>query len=365
MNKIKSLHIDTEKTWRGGEQQVLYLVRVLKAKGETPTVICQKDSELKKKLHKEGILYHELKMRGELDIFSAFKIAKIVNNEGISILHAHTSHAHSLAVLASLFFKEKVPVVVSRRVDFKPKDSFINFIKYRIPDRYISVSKAIKDVLVSSGIPEAKVSVVHSGVDINKFPDATKEPLIKEFGLSPDDRIIGNIAHLADHKGQKYLVSAFKLLLNEIDNVKLFIVGKGELERELKRQVKELGLEESVIFTGFRDDVGNLLKLFNVFVMSSHLEGLGTSILDAFVMRTPVVATDAGGIPEMIKDKVNGRLVRSKDPEALKEGIKFVLKNPDAAKEYSDNGYRSALTNFDYKVTAEKTLQVYREILSL
>jgi hypothetical protein len=129
--QIRSLHINTEKTWRGGEQQVLYLVCSLKDMGSVPIVVCQKKSELAEKLKANGIEYYELSMRGELDILSAMSISDIVRKENIDIVHAHTSHAHSITVIASMFFKKKAKIVVSRRVDFRLKRNYFSKIKYR------------------------------------------------------------------------------------------------------------------------------------------------------------------------------------------------------------------------------------------
>lgn len=362
--KIRSLHINTEKTWRGGEQQILYLVSALKDMGTLPIVVCQKGSELVDKIKAIGIRNYELNMRGEFDVMSAKAIADIANKDCVNIVHAHTSHAHSLAAIASIFFKRNQKLIVSRRVDFPINQNFLNKIKYRVPDRYIAVSKAIKKVMVNCGVPADKISVVHSGVYPEKFNGASREPLLNEFRLVGNEKIIGNIAHMADHKGQKYLIEAFIMLAFERDDVRLFIVGQGELESALKKQVADFGVKSKVFFTGFRKDIGNLYKLFDVFVISSHQEGLCTSILDSLMMKTPVVATNAGGIPEIIKDKSTGRLVRKKDAHALKDAIADILDNPDQASVYAENGYKFAHENFDYRLTAKKTLEVYRRLLS-
>ncbi len=363
-NRIISLHIDTQRTWRGGEQQLLYLVRALKEMGSVPVVVCQPGSELSRALHTEGITFHEVNMRGELDIISAFHISRIIGEISADIVHAHTSHAHSMAVIAALFCKRRVKVVVSRRVDFRLKRNLMNKLKYKLPDKYISVSNAIKGVMVDCGVPDGSIETVHSGVDPDKFPAASKAPLLKEFNLTGSERIVGNIAHFADHKGQKYLIEAFAGLMKEVDNVKLFIVGHGELESALKKQAAGLGIGKSVIFPGFRTDIADFYKLFDVFVISSHLEGLCTAILDAMIMRTPVVATDAGGIPEIVKDGDTGRLVERKRPEKLKEAIKDVFAAPETAEKYAQNAYRFVCDNFDYRITAKKTFNVYTKLRS-
>ncbi len=360
---IKSVHIDTERTWRGGQQQVLYLTRVLKLMDSAPVVICQPGSPLAKAMSDEGIEHHELNMHGELDLPSAIRIAKIVNESCADIVHAHTSHAHSLAALAKIFFQRDTKIIVSRRVDFPLKQKFLNRVKYKRADKYIAVSNAIKDVMIDGGVPKEAIAVVHSGIDPYKFERASKKPLMKEFGLTGREKIIGNVAALADHKGQSYLIYAFYLLCKHSNKVKLFIVGDGELEGTLKDQVKKLKIEDSVIFTGFREDIGNFYDLFDLFVMSSHLEGLCTSILDALIMNVPVIATNAGGIPEIIKNKHTGLLVEKQKPILIKNAMMKLLSNPDDAEIYSVNGHKFVCDNFEYHLTADKTYEIYQELV--
>ena len=136
---------------------------------------------------------------------------------------------------------------------------------------------------------------------------------------------MGNVAALTGHKDHATLVEAMALLRPRAPEARLVIAGEGELRSDLEALVRERGLEDRVIFAGFRRDLDRLLPAFSVFCLSSHLEGLGTSVLDAMAFGLPVVATAAGGIPEAVQDGVTGRVVPPRDPGALAGALAEVL----------------------------------------
>ena len=137
--------------------------------------------------------------------------------------------------------------------------------------------------------------------------------------------LVGNVAALVPHKGQRYLIEAAHLVVREIPDARFVILGEGELREHLERLVHEHNLEKHVLLPGFRTDVLGCIKGFDVFAMSSVTEGLGTSLLDAMACATPIVATRTGGIPEIVEDGVNGLLVPPRDAPALARAIVRLL----------------------------------------
>ena len=360
------MHINTERTWRGGEQQTLYLLQVLKERGIFSHLVCQPDSPMEQKAREAGIKVFPVLMHGEADPMACYRIRKLIRTGKYDILHSHTSHAHTLAFFASIGCK--VYRLVTRRVDFSIfRHSFLRLsgIKYRhMAGYYIAISRKIKDVMVADGIAEDRIFVVHSGVDLQRFAGDSGEHLVTEFNLTPGEKMVINVAHLAGHKGQQFLVRAIPRVVKKIPTVRFFIVGKGELLAELKALAASLGITRELIFTGFRNDVGAFYKLADLFVMSSVQEGLGTAVLDALAEGKPVVATDCGGIPEIIRDGKTGRLVKPADPEALAQGIIDLLTNPGLAQEMADRGKSLVQDSFSIKTMAENNLVVYRKLLS-
>ena len=185
-----------------------------------------------------------------------------------------------------------------------------------------------------------------------------------EFKLKPAEPVVINVAHLAGHKGQKYLVRAIPHVLKEIPNVRFFIIGQGELMSELQALSASLGINQALTFTGFRNDVGAFYKIADLFVMSSVQEGLGTAILDALALGKPVVAANSGGIPEIINDGETGRLVEAGDSQALAKGIIEMLTHTDQAQAMAERGQAVVKEQFSIEAMVENNLAVYHQLLS-
>ncbi|MEA1948374.1 MAG: glycosyltransferase family 4 protein [Thermodesulfobacteriota bacterium] len=362
---MKILHINTEKTWRGGEQQTFNLLKDLKERNISSHLICQPGSPLGEKAKKAQIKTFPIAMRGEADPLACFRIRTLINRLRYDILHSHTSHAHTLAFFSSI--GTNVNRLVTRRVDFSIfRHSFLKLsgIKYLyMADFYIAISHKIKDVLVNDGIPSGRIFVVHSGINPNRFDDTGKDYLIAEFNIKSSEQVVINVAHLAGHKGQRYLVQAIPLVLAKIPTARFFIVGGGELMDELRTLAASLGLKQELIFTGFRRDVGAFYQIADLFVMSSVQEGLGTAVLDALALGKPVVATKSGGIPEIIKNEDSGLLVPPADPKALSEGIIRMLTDDELAKRVSRTGKSVVKQKFTIDTMVDRNIDVYRQIL--
>ncbi len=362
---MKILHLNTEKTWRGGEQQTLYLLQVLKERGIFCHLVCQPDSPMAQKAREAGLAVFPIFMHGEADPIACYRIRNLIKTFHYDILHSHTSHAHALAFFASIGCR--VCRLVTRRVDFSIfRHSFLRLsgLKYRyMADYYIAISRKIKNVLVADGIATERIFVVHSGVDIQRFADVSGDHLITEFNLTAGQKVVINVAHLAGHKGQQFLVQAIPLVVKKIPGMRFFIVGKGELLAELRALAASLGIQHELVFTGFRNDVGAFYKIADLFVMSSVNEGLGTVVLDALAAGVTVVAAESGGIPEIIRDGETGRLVEPSNPEALARGIIDALNHPEQAGRMAARGRALVEKNFSIETMAEKNLAVYRIIL--
>lgn len=367
-NEPRVLHINTARTWRGGEQQVLYLALELAARHIPQIIVGQPDSELQKRCEFYRIPFHGVSMRGELDFFAVRQLKKVAETFRPNLIHAHTAKAHTLALL----FRRKEPgihVIVSRRVDFHV-GGLLSGTKYRseLIDHYIAVSHKVKEILISDGIDETRISVAHSGIDSKRFeelPDC--EYLREEFSLKGNEIIFGNVAALVDHKDQTTLLKAFAELKREhaderISACKLFILGEGEKRKILEDLIVTNGLENDVFIPGFREDITAFLNLFNVFVMSSKEEGLGTAVLDAMACSLPVIGTRAGGIPEMIDDQ-GGILCEAQNPEDMARAMRQMLFDSDLRKAAGNYNLKK-VEQFDYRRTAEKTLEIYRNVLN-
>ena len=358
MNTV--LHIDSAETWRGGQQQVLYLAQ--KLKDYESIIACPPQSLLAERAKATGLKVSSVQMHGEWDLLAVYKLKKIIKNNSIKIVHLHSPHAQALGLLAAKS-AGNCKVVLSRRVDFHIRKNILSRAKYSNVDRIIAISKRVKEVLVADGLPEEKVDVVYSGVDIERFQNVKGDYLISELGLNKDKLCIGNIAALAWHKDHRTLIEAARIVVDEFPKVIFLIVGDGPLRREIEILIKKLNLEEEVKLFGFRQDIPEILSVLDLFVLSSSWEGLGTSLLDAFASKVPVVATNVGGIPEIVKDRVNGILVPPGNPGALAGAIISLLKSRDLGGRMAEEGFRLVKEKFSVERMVEETRKIYDRLV--
>jgi L-malate glycosyltransferase len=256
----------------------------------------------------------------------------------------------------------KPPLVASRRVDFHLRGNSLSRWKYRQVDCFICASEAIRQMLVGDGVAESRAVTVHEGIDLERVERADTANLHGEFWLPHHAPIVGNVAALVPHKGQRHLIDAAKAVVLQMPDIRFIIAGEGELRPALERQIRDYHLEKHVLLAGFRPDVLSLHKAFDIFVMSSLTEGLGTSLLDAMAAGKPIVATRAGGIPEVVAHEETGVLVPPRDHDAMAEAIVRLLKDDTLRRKMGDAGRARARSLFSAERMVQNTLNVYQRV---
>lgn len=359
-----SLHIDTARTWRGGQQQTLLTVLGLRERGHRTVLVAHPQGELHARAS-EGVDLVGLAPRNEIDLAAAWKLSRVLRQYSPKVVHAHDPHAVALAGTALSFgaLTPAPPLVASRRVDFHLSGNSFSRWKYRQVARFIAASAAIRDILEEDGIAAADVAIVHDGIDVGRVQRLPELDLHVEFWLPRGVPVIVNVGALVGHKGQKHLLDAMPLVMREVPDVHLVILGEGELRAPLERQLKDLHLERAVRMPGFREEVLSLMKSADLFVMSSVTEGLGSAVLEAMAMGLAVVGTSAGGIPEAVVHGETGLLVPPADPESLAQAIVSLLKDPEQRGRYGAAGRARVTKLFGVDRLVEGTLAVYEEVL--
>ena len=186
--------------------------------------------------------------------------------------------------------------------------------------------------------------------------------MLEALGVPMTALVVGNVAALTDHKDHQTLLAAAADVAARVPAACFVIVGDGERKAALLAQATALGLQGRVVFAGFREDLDRLIPAFDVFCLSSKMEGLGTSLLDAMCFARPVVATAAGGIPEVVEDKVTGRVVPVQDPGALAEALVAVLEDRPLRERMGASGRRRFESRFSADRMVDATLAVYSEL---
>lgn len=367
---MRTLHINTERGWRGGEQQTFQLITGLTAAGHIADAVCRAGEPLAERLKEAGICALEITPRGEFDLISAARIAIFSSKRRHDIIHAHTSHGHALGLLTKLMMPPLAgrmsPLCVSRRVDFDihKMPLKIGSLKYRLGvARYIAISSTVRNVLIKGGIPPEKINIVPSSVDLARFENVSDDGLRRELGINKDAPVIVSVGSLVGHKAHWHLVRAMTHITRDIPGAICIIVGEGPTRKQIEALTKELSLEGQIKLIGFREDALRFVKMCDVFVISSDMEGLCSSIIEAMAMRKPVVATRAGGIPDLIDNGRNGILVPPADPPALAEAIVAVLKDKQLADRITCAGRTEVEERFHLEKMVSDTLEIYKDVI--
>jgi L-malate glycosyltransferase len=360
-----SIHIDTAKTWRGGQRQVLLTVLGLRERGHRTVLVAHPEGELAVRAS-EGHDLIRLAPRAEVDLHAGWRLSRIIRDLKPEIVHAHDPHAVALASLALSFLTSgRCPgLVASRRVAYHLKAHAFSRWKYHQVARFVAASNAIHQILVGDGIDPARIVTVYEGIELHRVQAEPAANIHAEFWLPTHTPIVGAVAALTQEKGHKYLIEAAALVLRDVPETRFIILGEGELRSSLERQIKELHLDKHVLLPGFRADILSFIKSFDVFVMSSLFEGLGTSLLDAMALSKPTVASDTGGIPEVVAHGETGFLVPPRDARELATAISKLLKDPDRRERMGRAGLERVKRLFTADQMVEKTQAVYRNLKS-
>jgi glycosyltransferase involved in cell wall biosynthesis len=356
---MRVLHVDTARGWRGGQNQVLLTALGQAARGHEVAVACRGDGALAGRLRVTSVRAAALPFRGDLWLPGILALARELRALKPDVVQLHDPHAVGSGRLAALL-AGRPPLVATRRVDFALRGPFSRG-KYRGCARVIAVSRAIAGVLQGEGIAAARLRLVYEGVP-DRVPPSGGTEALRALGVPPGAPVVGNVAALTDHKDHATLIAAAGIVVRAHPQARFVIVGEGGLRPELEARVRDGGLSDRVLFAGFRDDVDRLLPAFEVFCLSSHLEGLGTSLLDAMAFGRAVVATAAGGIPEAVEHGITGLVVPVRDPARLAQALLDLLGDAGRRRAMGEAGRRRFLERFTADRMVEETLRVYAEL---
>lgn len=361
------LHLNTERNWRGGEAQTLMLARGLVRRGHRCLVVGQPRSPLVERAAESGLGVFPIVMRGELHLGAARRIGEIIRAESVSLLHYHTAHAVSLGTLATCFSGRR-PAVASRRLSFPLRSRLLSRLKYSYRvDRVIAVSGAIRRHLLTQGFDPRRVDVVHSGIELERFTGAARgrfrESLRGEgAGVGPGTFLIGTAGHLAGEKGFDLFIEAAALAARELPRAMFVLVGRGEKEAALRNLASRLGVQEKVLFAGFREEMPEVFEGLNLFVLPSPLgEGSPAVVKEAMAAGVPLVATDLDGMEEITEDGRHALLVPPGNAPAMARAM-VLLAGDAPLRERLVGAARRRVREFAAERMIERTEAIYRSL---
>ena len=363
---MRLLQITASNVWRGHEQQIVYYYEEFAAKVEHQVLLCTPDTRLHEIAVERQYNVHTLPFHSEYDRKWMKKIHQIIKEEKIDLILIHNSTAHTLCVLSSLFYGWKTPMIFFRTLIKKVDTNFFRKWKYNYKGlkKIVCVSQAVIDVLNPAIKDKSRLSIVGSATDLNEFHRTQPNGnLRRELGLADDTIIIGNIAAFVGFKDHVTLVHAAEQIVKEVPNVKFVLAGKGELEADIKALVGEKNLTDYFAFLGFRTDIPELFPEFDLFLFTSKLEPTGGVLLEAYASHVPIVATRAGGIPEVVVENETGLLCEKENASDFAEKTIRLLQDKALREQLVQNGYQHLLKNFTRQVIAEAMFKELEAVL--
>ncbi|MEE3254009.1 MAG: glycosyltransferase family 4 protein, partial [Nitrospinota bacterium] len=344
MKSLHILHSESATGWGGQEIRIFQESQLLLERGHRVSLVCQPTSYLCKKslaISSPNFNCYPLLMKSTTNPFSIVSIFKILKKTKADIIHTHSSIDSWL--VGSVAKLSQIPVIRSRHISIPIKNMFPNNWLYsRIPRKIITSGEAISKVVKSvPGVNPGNVKSVSAGVDFRRFDFKINGIKIREeLGVNPGQPLIGKIGVIRGWKGYNYLLEAAPIILKKFPDARFVFVGNGPGFEQTKSIAKSLGLEQKLTFLGHRDDIPEIMAGLDIQVLASFSgEGTPQVIPQAFAMKTPLVATRVGSVPEMLGQGKRGILVEPKNSVDLANGIINLIENPGIRNELAEKGY--------------------------
>ena len=373
MRSIKVLHIIGGGEFGGAEKHILNLAGAVDPMAVELTVCCLFSAPFVEIAAGAGINALAIPMRSKVDFAVARKLSALIQSGEFDLVHTHGVRANLLGRLAARRAgKKKVITTVHSLLE---KDyqgmalRYANVLAERatrsLTGHFIAVSQGLKDRLVAGGIPAKNITVIYNGILLDELrPAGAAGAALKEKYAGGGAPLVGIVARLHEVKGHRYFIEAAREILRQRPATRFLIIGDGPHRPVLEKLAGSMGLSDRVVFTGFVEDVYSLMAGLDLLVISSLWEGFGLTAIEAMVLGTPVVATEVGGLPEVVQHGETGLLAPPANAAALAKSIVWMLDHPREAREMAAKGGDMVRRKFTAGEMARRTVDLYRKVLA-
>lgn len=377
-NRIKIIYV-IEGDGGGAVSHVLSLAKELAKKEITVFTIFVVDGSAVGIAKKWGLNFKLISKKSFLDVMLIWRLVLIFYKEKVEIIHTHTIRCNFYARIASLLYlRPKISLTtvhshiadeVKGNVKFGFKDWLLckrETYTSKLVYHFICVSSKIKQRLLSNHMPESKLTVIENGVEIPNLSlsHIYNKSIRGEFSIGDNEIIVGIVGRLVPLKNHNLFINAAKRLSEVTSNIKFLIIGDGPLLELLYNKVRKIGISKKVVFTGWRNDIQNLLCAIDIFVICSEVEGLNISVLEAMASAKPVIGTNVKGISEIILDNKTGILVPPNNVDSLTEAVLRLVNNKDERTNMGLNGRQLIEKEYSVQQMIDKTFQLYKNLYS-
>jgi glycosyltransferase involved in cell wall biosynthesis len=365
------LHISGVSNWGGGENHLENLYyEINKSSPEVKQIIlCVKDAAFHKRLELGNYNYIPAPLGIKIDPRFIFKLIRICISNKVDLIHLHDPTALTLCVIADRIYGKLPNFIYSKKTSFPIKNRKSTLFKYNYKkiQKCICVSKAVEKVASESIKDISKITTIYNGIRFNNKISTTDYLLKEKFNIPKEKIIIGNIGN---HIRAKNL-STFIDVINDIVNTKkinhFHFVQIGSFTERTQMyldKIKEFNLEDYISLIGFVDNASSFIPQFDIFLLTSQSEGLPQVINEAFYFKVPVVSTNPGGIPEIIKNGVNGFISEVNDYKDLSNNLVELSTNKDLKDSFIQKSHLQIMAGFSSTIMAKKTLKVYKSLIN-
>jgi len=356
---MRILFVDLEREWRGGQSQALLTLVGLKANDHEVLLIAPSRSPLAERAAAAGVSVKTLPQLG-MRLWAAFAIRSTLKQSSFDLIHVNEPHALTAAWLARAHRGR--PVVLSRRIGFPLKKTWIARARYGALTRFLANCNDVRESLLRSGVKPERIAIVNEGVEVPAPSTAEQRAAARaKWRVNSDDFLFGCVGVFVPEKGQRHLIGALAIVREDFPQARLILAGDGACRGELEELARRLGLADAVIFTGFLQDVAPAYAALDAFLFPSEFEGLGTALQSAMARGLPCISTARGGLAEVV-DADGTVLVREPEAKQFGEAMKKVIVDESLRNKLGGAARKEIQARFSDVRMVARTIEVYREV---
>ena len=364
------LHVSAVKKWGGGENHLENLCYELEqlAPEVNNTIFCLRNGEFYKKLSSQNLQVVPATLAFKMDPRFFFKLIRTCRNQKIDLIHIHDTTALTLCVMGDYFYNLP-PFVLSKKTSFPIKSRKRTIHKYNYPKikKILCVSEETKRITSKMVEDHEKLTTIYHGTRLSNKARQTPFSLVEKLQLGPDDKIVGNIANHIRAKNLGTMIEVADYIVNEQGRKDFYFVQMGSFTKRtesLQKKLEQLNLQNHFYFFGFVPEASNFIPQFDISLVTSQSEGVPGFIYESFYHKVPVVSTAVGGIPEVIRDELNGFLAEKHDWRRLAEQVLMLSKDPVRKVKFTEASHKLLIRKFTTTKMAESTFAEYKNILN-
>jgi len=364
---MRILFVNPIQMFGGGEVWMLRTLTAMRARGHAVHLLCRPDTELARRAQAVQIPLFTFPIRGDFGPLTILRTRRLLKKLAIDVVLANMDKELRFAGLAGRL-AGGVAVIPRRGVDYPLK----NQIHYRwsynqLAHRVVANSQATKNALLRNApwLDPNRVEVIYNGLDPQPFLTPRRLDMRRQWGLAADTPLIGFVGQLDERKGVHTLLSAFAGMKDRNHDAHLVMVGEGPLRPMILEFGRSHHLDDRIHLLGFRDDIEEIMKNITLLVLPSLWEGFGIVLLEAMAAAKPVVTTAVSSMPEIVLDRLTGRVVPVQDVDALMQAMEEILAHPDRAQLWGQNGRKRVQEHFTLEQMIDRYLRLFQEQIDL